>query len=707
MLSMLAQLGLVLLFCRVVGGLFVRVGQPRVIGEMVAGIVLGPSVFGLLAPGLFEAVFPPGSLGALSALSQVGVTLFLFLVGLELDPALLRKRGHAAVVISHVGIVLPFLLGAALALYLYPRLYQDAPAMRFAAVALFLGAAMAVTAFPVLARILIERNLHATPVGAIAITCAAVDDVSAWCLLAVVVAIARAEGLSSALLTGGLTLLYVAAMVRFVRPLLARVEARWRRDEKVRADLFALVLVLVLASACATEAIGIHALFGAFLLGALMPKTPGFVRELAERLESLVTIFLLPLFFARTGLGTQIGLLDRPELWGLCALVVLVAAAGKLGGSAVAARACGLSWRDAGAIGVLMNTRGLMELVILDVGRELGVVSDVVFAMMVIMAVVTTAATAPLLSLVLPARPIAAEPRAPARPRPGGVLIPVSRPGGAGPFLALARLLAGPAEESRRLVALHVEQPEERAAYRAALADTAARAEPERGDALSPILAAARAAGVELEPLSLVASDVGDAINAAAGSRASDLVLLRSHQPLFGEGPLAGTVGRVLAHAPCDVAVLVDKGLGEVRRVLVPWLGGSHDALALELCRRIVRSTRADVTILHVVAPGRDARARPLGARAAAADVLEEGRGTVRFEVVEDDSPIDAALRASAGHDLVVVGLGEGFGLGTRPWTLRRERLVRECPISLVVARRAEEPVAEAAERRSPGPATA
>ena len=706
MLSMLAQLGLVLLFCRVVGGLFVRLGQPRVIGEMVAGIVLGPSVFGLFAPDLFRAVFPPGSLGPLSALSQVGVTLFLFLVGLELDPALLRKRGHAAVVISHVGIVLPFLLGAALALYLYPRLYQDAPAMRFAAVALFLGAAMAVTAFPVLARILTERNLHATPVGAIAITCAAVDDVSAWCLLAVVVAIARAEGLSSALLTGGLALLYVAAMVRLVRPLLARVEARWRRDEKVRADLFALVLVLVLASACATEAIGIHALFGAFLLGALMPKTPGFVRELAERLESLVTIFLLPLFFARTGLGTQIGLLDRPELWGLCALVVLVAAAGKLGGSAIAARACGLSWRDAGAIGALMNTRGLMELVILDVGRELGVVSDVVFVMMVIMALVTTASTAPLLSLVLPARPIAAERRAP-RARSGGLLIPVSRPGGAGPFLALARLLAGPAEESRRLVALHVDQPEERAAYRAALTETAARAEPERADALSPILAAARAAGVEVEPLSLVASDVGDAINAAAGSRASDLVLLRAHQPLFGEGPLAGTVGRVLAHAPCDVAVLVDKGLGEVRRVLVPYLGGGHDALALELARRIVRSTRAEVTILHVVPPGRGERDRPLGARQAAADVLAEGDGVVRLEVVEDGSPIDAALRASGGYDLVVVGLGESFGLGTRPWSLRRERLVGACPTSLVIARRAEEPVAESVERRSPGPATA
>jgi Kef-type K+ transport system membrane component KefB len=369
-LTLLLQVVLILLLSRVMGLLFRWIHQPQVMGEMVAGIMLGPSLFGWLFPQAAAYVFPPVSVPYLSVLSQVGVIFFLFLIGLELDPKLLRNRGHTAVVVSHVSIVAPFLLGAALALYLYPRVFNDAPSMRFSSVALFMGAAMSVTAFPVLARILTERNLHKTNLGAIAITCAAVDDVTAWCMLAFVVGVARAKGWVPGAITAGLSVAYVLFMFLVVRQFLGKLERVYERQGRLSQGVVAVIILLVLGSAWVTEAIGIHALFGAFLMGAMMPKGTAFVRSLAEKLEDYTVIFLLPIFFAYTGLRTQIGLINRPELWLDCLLIIGVACLGKFGGSAVAGRACGLSWRDASVIGILMNTRGLMELVILNIGLQ-------------------------------------------------------------------------------------------------------------------------------------------------------------------------------------------------------------------------------------------------------------------------------------------------------------------------------------------------
>ncbi|HEX8906199.1 MAG TPA: cation:proton antiporter [Longimicrobiaceae bacterium] len=400
---LLVQIAVVVVAARAVGLLFRRIAQPQVMGEMVAGILLGPSLLGWLAPGASRALFPAESLGFLSSISQVGLLVFMFLVGLELNPRLLRGRGYTALVTSHASITIPFFLGGLLALHLYPRL-SDA-GVTFNGFALFMGAAMSVTAFPVLARILTERDLLRTRVGAVALACAAVDDVTAWCILAGVVALVRAG--HSGLPWWGTVLgsaAFVAAMIFAARPLLARLERRYERDGRVTQDVLAIVFLVTLGSAWTTEALGIHALFGAFLAGAVMPKGEGFVHALTARLEDVTVVLLLPLFFAFTGLRTRIGLVEGVEMWGWCALIVLVAITGKLGGGAVAARMTGMSWREAGAIGTLMNTRGLMELVILNIGLDIGVISPAVFAMMVLMALATTFMTSPLLELVYPAR---------------------------------------------------------------------------------------------------------------------------------------------------------------------------------------------------------------------------------------------------------------------------------------------------------------
>jgi Kef-type K+ transport system membrane component KefB len=344
----------------------------------------------------------------------------MFLVGLELDPKLLRGRGEAALLTSHVSIVVPFFMGTVLAVFLYPRLSDDS--VKFAHFALFLGTAMSITAFPVLARILTERRMLTHPLGVVAIACAAVDDVTAWCILAGVVLVVRASATDTPVwLTLGGTLAFVAIMVWGVRRLLGGLETSYRRQGRITQDLLGGILLLVLLSAWITDRLGIHALFGAFLVGAILPKDPAFVRALTARLEDLVVVLLLPLFFAFTGLRTRIGLLSGGEMWLYTGLIIAVAVSGKLGGSLIAARVSGIGWRESTALGILLNTRGLMELVVLNIGLDIGVISPALFAMMVLMALATTLMTTPLLELLYPAR----------APDPGGELATAPRAAGA------------------------------------------------------------------------------------------------------------------------------------------------------------------------------------------------------------------------------------------------------------------------------------
>jgi Kef-type K+ transport system membrane component KefB len=402
------QIAVILVAARLVGFLFQKIHQPQVMGEMVAGILLGPSLLGWLVPGVSAALFPPASLSYLNALSQVGLVVFMFVVGLALNPSDLHGYGHAAVLTSHVSIVAPFCLGGLTALYLYPRLSDDG--VTFTGFALFMGAAMSITAFPVLARILTERGLLRSRMGTMAIACAAVDDVTGWCILAYIVVLVRVtHAARPAWVTIAGSLAYVLIMVFVVRRILPAFEREFRKRDRLSDNLVAVIVVLVLVSALATEWLGIHLLFGAFLMGAIMPKTQEFTHYLLHKFESVTVVLLLPLFFAFTGLRTRIGVGGGRAIWLYSAIVIVVAITGKLGGSMFAARLAGMPWREAASLGILMNTRGLMELVILNIGLDIGVISPAMFSIMVLMALVTTFMTTPLLEWVYPTRLLRAQ----------------------------------------------------------------------------------------------------------------------------------------------------------------------------------------------------------------------------------------------------------------------------------------------------------
>jgi len=403
LVTLLLQVAAIVITARLTGVLFRYLGQPQVMGETVAGILLGPSLLGWLAPGLSRVLFPASSLSYLGVLSQVGLLLFMFLVGLEFNATVIRNLGRAVVLTSHVSISAPFLLGSLLALFLYPRL-SDA-SVSFPAFALFLGAAMSITAFPVLARILTERRLTRTELGTLAIACAAVDDVTAWCILAYIVAFVRAShGTRPLWITLAGVTAFALVMVYGVRSLLQQFQRAYARTGRLTDTMMAMLLLLLLLSAAITEWLGIHLLFGAFLFGAILPRDAAFLHAVTEKLESVTLVLLLPLFFAFTGLRTSIGLVNGAQMWLYCLLIILVAVAGKLGGSTLAARLSGIPGRESLALGILMNTRGLMELVILNIGLELGVINQTLFSMMVLMALVTTILTTPLIELVYPAR---------------------------------------------------------------------------------------------------------------------------------------------------------------------------------------------------------------------------------------------------------------------------------------------------------------
>jgi Kef-type K+ transport system membrane component KefB len=370
-----------------------------VIWEVISGILLGPSFLGWSAPGIYAFILPSDVVPPLAVVAQLGVTLYMFVIGLELNPDRLRGRVRTTVAISNASIVLPFALGLALAQYLYPRFStSDVP---FASFGLFFGVAMSITAFPVLARILSDRGMSRSELGILALTCAAVGDVTAWCLLALVAGVAQAHA-GSALLVSLMTLIFIAVMFVVVRPMTVRIANQSVEGSPARGAV-AVTLVALAAASLVAETIGVHTIFGAFLLGAVIPHDSPLARAFERRLNRPVTILLLPAFFALAGMRTEIGLLSGWNEWLAGGLIIATATAGKFGGTLVAGWATGLRWGDAAALGVLMNTRGLMELIVLNVGLELGVISPALFAMMVLMALVTTVAATPVLERLVPA----------------------------------------------------------------------------------------------------------------------------------------------------------------------------------------------------------------------------------------------------------------------------------------------------------------
>jgi Kef-type K+ transport system membrane component KefB len=394
--QLILSIGTILLAADVFGWIFQRIGQPRVVGEMTAGIFLGPSLFGRFLPDAFSFVFPPSSMPAITVLSQLGLLLFMFVVGLEVDLNRILKQRRSVVLISNVSILLPLALGVGLARSLYPQFAGGQVA--FIPFALFMGTAMSVTAFPVLARILKERNLMGTGLGSMAISCAAIDDISAWLLLAVLTAIVHSgQSWHHFAVTLLLLVIFVAVMLVPVRRAASFWQSRYQKSGVGTQFISSLVLFLLGAS-WTTERLGVHALFGAFMAGLVMPRSERMIEDVVERIESLSLALLLPLFFALTGLRTRIDLLTDKSMWGYAAAIIATAVVGKLAGAAFTARATGMNWKDSFGLGVLMNTRGLVELVILNAGLDLGILSPALFTMMVLMALTTTFMTSPLLS---------------------------------------------------------------------------------------------------------------------------------------------------------------------------------------------------------------------------------------------------------------------------------------------------------------------
>ncbi|MDR0796667.1 MAG: cation:proton antiporter [Tannerella sp.] len=395
---LLMQIIVILLICRIFGWIFNKMGQPAVIGEITAGIFLGPSLLGHFFPDISSFLFPLESLSRINLLSQFGLILFMYVIGMELDINEVKKKFQETLSISHTSIALPFVLGVGTAFFIYDTYaYQETPFLPFA---LFIGIAMSITAFPVLARIIQEKKMTRTHLGTLALASAANGDITAWCMLAAVVAIAQAGSMLSAVYNILLAAVYLLIMFYIVRPVIRMIGNLYHNREVVDKYLITMMFMLLILSSFITEVLGLHALFGAFVVGVIMPDNLRFRKIMSEKVEDVALILFLPLFFVSTGLRTEIGLLNSPEMWKLCGIFILIAIAGKMGGSILSARFAGESWKDSLLLGGLMNTRGLMELIVLTIGYELKILPPAIFVMLVIMTLVTTFMTTPLLSFI-------------------------------------------------------------------------------------------------------------------------------------------------------------------------------------------------------------------------------------------------------------------------------------------------------------------
>lgn len=710
----LVEVLIVIALSRLVGLGFRWIKQPQVIGEIVAGIMLGPSLFGLVAPDLAAAVFPAAAVPFLDVLSEIGLIFFMFLIGLELNPKYLKNNLDTAILTSHVSILVPFSLGSLLALLLYPIISNNS--VSFTAFALFLGAAMSITAFPVLARIITEHNLQNTKLGTLALTCAAVDDVTAWCLLAVAIAVTRTNSMVGALPTIFEALIYITFMLTVVRWFLQRLSKHYNRTGRLTQLVLAGIYMGVVASALITEWIGIHLIFGAFLLGAAMPKNAGLTRELAQKTEDFVLIFLLPVFFAYSGLRTEIGLLNSPELWLLCAAVLGVAIIGKYVGTYVAARVCGINNREASALGWMMNTRGLTELIVLNIGLSLGVISPILFTMLVIMALVTTFMTSPLLEWTYPKRlirldisefssddselensaSVANSEETDKKLLPTyRILVPVANPSTQKGLLQLAVALAqsagrgGSDLQSAAVHPLSLIELTEDYAFESTPAE-ADRIIQERHWKLGELIESLQPPEARhlVHPIVRVTKDVARETAQIAEIDRADLILVGWHRPTFSSNRLGGRVGQILSTAKVDVAIFVDRGRERLNNLLVPYAANIHDDLGLELALRLlVNSEQRRLTVLRVAADGESENELSYEFRRVIEQLPLEVQSRVETPIVEAAEPIQAVIAASANADLTIAGTSREWGIERQTLGQYTDELAVQCHSSLLIAR--------------------
>jgi Kef-type K+ transport system membrane component KefB len=619
---LLAQIVTIILVARILGMLFKKIGQPSVIGEIIAGILLGPSFIGHFFPGFSAVLFPVQSLGNLHILSQIGLIMFMFIVGMELDLKVLRNRANDAVVVSHASIIMPFALGMGLAYFVYESFAPQG--VQFLSFALFLGIAISITAFPVLARIVQERGIHKTRLGTVVITCAAIDDITAWSLLAVVIAIVKAGSFVSSLYTILLAAIYVVLMIKVVRPFLKRVGDLQMSREKLSKPIVAIFFITLIISAYATELIGIHALFGAFMAGAIMPDNVKFRNIFIEKMEDVALVLLLPLFFVFTGLRTQIGLLNDPYLWQITALIIAVAVTGKFVGGALAAKFVGQNWKDSLTIGALMNTRGLMELIVLNIGYDLGVLTPEIFAMMVIMALVTTFMTGPSLSFINWAFKVKTKKLQKEFSQIGAfkILISFGHPERGRTMLRLANGMVKKLDENSSVTALNLSPSNELNQYN--------EDEYKKGT-FAPILDEAEILNQKLIPIFKVSHNIETDIAEYANKGEFDMLLIGIGQSIF-EGTLLGNIlgfttkiinpdtiinqltgkENLFDYSPFDertrsiltkcnisMGILVDKGLNEINTIFIP-MYDEKDLFLIKYAQKFINNLGAQVTILNL-----------------------------------------------------------------------------------------------------------
>ena len=700
LLEILVVIGL----SRFVGVAFRWINQPLVIGEIVAGIMLGPSLLGLVAPGFAATLFPSEAVPFLNMLSQVGLIFFMFLIGLELNPKYLTGNLETAILTSHISILVPFCLGTFLAVILYPLV--SVSSVPFTAFALFLGAAMSITAFPVLARIITENNLQRTRLGTLALTCAAVDDVTAWCVLAVAIAVARNGSIDQkAVLTIIESLFYIGFMFTVGRWFLKRLSRYYERAGRLSQLTMALIYSGVVASALITEYIGIHLIFGAFLLGAVMPKNEGLVRELAVKTEDFVLIFLLPVFFAYSGLKTQIGLLNSPQLWGLCLLVLLVAIAGKYIGTYIAARVCGINKREASALGWLMNTRGLTELIVLNIGLELKVISPLLFTMLVIMALVTTFMTSPLLELTYPKRLIRKdiiEPKmdteeingAPtvsvsSSEHPYRILVPVANPSTQRGLLHLATAISFNRQQNTIVNPLSLIELPEDYAFESTPAEAEKMIRQRQQELEELIYRFDPANSYQIQPIVRITNNVARETTQIAHIEQANLILLGWHRPAFSKNRLGGRVGQILSTADVDVAVYIDRGQQKIESILVPFSANIHDDLAIILALRLLlNKDTCTVKILQVVTDKHIKKELSYEVQTLMEQLPSSVRERIYVETVEAVEPIQAVVAASEGIDLTIAGTSRAWGIERQTLGRYTDQLAIYCRSSLLITRR-------------------
>lgn len=556
---LILQIIIIIIFSRIFGFLFGKIGQPTVIGEIIAGILLGPSLLGLFFPETFNFIFPDFSMNNLEILSQVGLVLFMFIIGMELDVKILKLRVKSALVISHTSILFAFFLGVCLAYLLYQNF---APANTgFTSFALFIGIAMSIAAFPVLARIIQERGMTKTPFGKMVITIAAIDDLTAWCILAVIIAIIQAGSIVNALFTIIMVVLYIGVMLFAVQPLLQRIGSVYITKEMLSKRVVAFVFFLLFLSAYFTEIIGIKALFGGFIAGVIMPSNAQFKKVMAEKIEDLSLVVLLPLFFVYTGLRTHIGLLSETDSMITCGLIILLAVGGKFGGSFFAAKFTKFSWKDSFIIGTLMNTRGLMELIVLNIGYDLNILSPTVFTMMVIMTLVTTFMTGPVLSITdYFSRRKKKHITEHIDLRSLNVLISFGLPKMGTSLLKIVYALSGKDRSYHKLSALHLTPHTE---------ITQSAAMKYESNSFAPIRALANELKIELKTIYKTTEDVTKEILRTVKKERSNLLLMGAAKSVFNKNVLGGRVKNIIEQAKCNVGVFIDKDFHDIKNILI------------------------------------------------------------------------------------------------------------------------------------------